>query len=94
MAGLELHRLGAKIGNVDGVGPEIIAVARRRPLGNKAGRHRDLDLAGYGAVHLNALLFMRRLGWHFVSGSADYGRKTIERKAIHGQGVDRTRSAA
>ena len=45
----------AEIGDVDGVGPEEIAVARRRPLRHKAGRDRDLDLAGYGAVHRNAV---------------------------------------
>src|SRR3990172_1842275 len=58
MAGLELHRLACQIGDVDGVGPEVITVARRRPLRNEARRHRDLHLSGYAPVHLiNAIQF-------------------------------------
>src|ERR1022692_1891737 len=65
MARLELHRLGSQIGDVDGVGPEVIAVAGRRALRNEAGRHRDFDLAGYGPVHLNALQFYEAWASYF-----------------------------
>ena len=37
MASLELNRFCAEVGNVDRVGPEKIAVARRRPLETKRG---------------------------------------------------------
>src|SRR5450759_3054411 len=59
------HRLGSQIGDVDGVGPEVIAVAGRRALRNEAGRHRDFDLAGYGPVHLNALQFYEAWASYF-----------------------------
>ena len=82
MARLELHRLGPQIGDVDGVGPEEIAVARRRPLGNEAGRHRDLDLAGYGAIHLSICLTIDVVwAWSFDLAARDYGRKTARKKS-------------
>ena len=52
--GLELYRLSPQIGDVDGIGPEEIAVGRRGSLRQKAGRDGDLDLAGNGAVHRKA----------------------------------------
>ena len=55
VAGLELHRLLAVIGDRDRVGPEEIAVFRRRAVGEEARRHRDLDIAGGRAVHFPSL---------------------------------------
>src|ERR1039458_467359 len=80
MARLELHRLGSQIGDVDGVGPEVIAVAGRRALRNEARRHRDLDLAGYGPVHLMPYNSTRP-GLAIFVLPADYGRKTIRKKS-------------
>src|SRR5262249_18628665 len=54
--GLELHRRRAAIGDLDRIGPEVIAVFRRRALGEEARGHLDLDVAGGGAVHPWALL--------------------------------------
>ena len=98
MPRLELHRLAAEIGDVDGIGPEVIAVARRRPLGNEARRHRDLDLAGYGAVHLYGLQLYAVGTLPFILGKGLWPKAPHERKAAHvfgfGPGLDRTRPAA
>ena len=51
MPGLELHRARAAVGDLDRVGPEEIAVLRRRALGQESRRDLDLDAAGGGAVH-------------------------------------------
>src|ERR1700694_1108208 len=51
IAGLQLHRFRAEVGNLDGIGPEKMPVLRRGPLGKKARRGRDLDIASDGTVH-------------------------------------------
>src|ERR1700690_495287 len=78
MARLELHRFGSQIGDVDGIGPEVVAVARRRTLRNEAGRYGDLDLAGYGAIHLSICL-RYAAGSCFSTLLGDYGRKTARK---------------
>src|SRR6516225_5132408 len=51
VAGFQLHRLGAFIGDVDRVGPEEIIVLRRRAIGDETRRHHDFNIAGHGAIH-------------------------------------------
>jgi hypothetical protein len=51
VAGLQLHRLTAIIGDRYRVGPEEIIVLGRRPVGDKARGHHDLDIAGHSPIH-------------------------------------------
>src|SRR6476661_582883 len=93
MPRLELNGFRTEIGNVDGVSPEKIAVAWRRPLRNKAGCDGDLNLAGYGAIHLYAVQFTS-LGLAIRLLPGIMTESPHERKAAHGPGFDRTRSSA
>src|SRR5208283_3420376 len=51
MAGLQLYRLGAVIGDGDRIGPEEIIALRRRPVGDETRRHHDLDIVGHRTIH-------------------------------------------
>ena len=51
VAGFQLHRIVALIGDRNGVSPEEIIVLRRRAIGDKARRHHHFDVAGHGTIH-------------------------------------------
>ena len=93
MPRFELHCLFAQVRDVDGVSPEKIAIARRRPLRDEAGRDGDFNLAGYGAIHLYAAQ-LTSPGLAIRSMPRIMAESLHERKAAHGPGFDRTRSPA
>src|SRR4249920_624469 len=90
---LELNGLCTEVCNVDGIGPEEITVARRRSLRNKTGRDGDLNLAGYGAIHLYAAQFTWP-GLAIRLLPRIMTERAHERNVAHGPGFDRTRSPA
>src|SRR5689334_4950766 len=51
VTGLELDRLGTVVADLDGVGPEEIALLLRRAFGQEFRGHRHFDVAGHRLVH-------------------------------------------
>src|SRR3974390_660939 len=79
MSRLELHSLGAEIGDVDRIGHEEIAVVWRRPLRQETRGNRDLDAAGNRAIHLPPNIsretLLLRLGLAGIMTESLHGRK-------------------
>jgi hypothetical protein len=73
MPRLELHGFSALVGERDRIGPEEVAVLRRRAVRQVARRDLNFDTAGDGAIHdsLKAFLAMvgGRSGFHATQSS-------------------------
>src|SRR5487761_2347218 len=75
--GAQLHRLGARIGDDDRVGPEKLTAFDRRAFRQEVRLDGDFDLAGDGAVHARLI---------FRDGEASY--PIVPAEPIAGPGVD------
>src|SRR4029079_7885801 len=60
VTGFQLHRLGALVGDGDGVGPEEITVLGRGAIGDEPRRHHDFDIARHGAIEVSATAVLRQ----------------------------------